>query len=132
MPVPLPSSIEDEASAVVQRQLDAYNARDVEAILATYAEDAEQYEYPTTLLARGASQLRERFTARFQDPLLHARLVHRATVGTTVVDHEEVTRTFPGGPGVMPLVALYEVRGGRIAVARFLFGQPGPLTGTPR
>ena len=28
---------------VVQTQLDAYNAKDIEALLATYAPDAEQY-----------------------------------------------------------------------------------------
>jgi len=29
---------------IVQQQLDAYNARDIDAILATYAEDAQQFE----------------------------------------------------------------------------------------
>jgi len=29
---------------VIQRQLDAYNAHDLEAWLATYAEDAQQFE----------------------------------------------------------------------------------------
>ena len=28
---------------IVQQQLDAYNAKDIEALLATYAPDAEQY-----------------------------------------------------------------------------------------
>jgi hypothetical protein len=31
--------------AVVQRQLDAYNARDIDALLAIYAADAQMFEY---------------------------------------------------------------------------------------
>ncbi|BCQ64461.1 hypothetical protein PBOI14_62110 [Pseudomonas sp. Boi14] len=39
--------------AVVEAQLLAYNRKDLEAWLATYAVDARQYEHPATLLARG-------------------------------------------------------------------------------
>src|SRR5689334_338506 len=107
---------------VVQRQLDAYNARDIEALMATYAEDAQQFEYPATLLASGASQLRERTMARFRETNLHARLLKRIVMGPVVIDHEEVTRTFPEGTGKIELVAIYEVRDGRIATARFITG----------
>jgi hypothetical protein len=101
--------------AVVQRQLDAFNARDVEALLATYAADAELFEHPAKLLARGAAALGERFTARFQEPNLHAALQKRIVMGNFVVDHEIVTRTFPEGPGTLELVMIYEVNAGRIA-----------------
>lgn len=117
-----------DPAAVVQRQLDAYNARDVDAILGTYAPDAEQFEHPATLIARGAEELRRRFTARFAEPNLHATLLHRAVLGCLVVDHERVTRTFPEGPGSVELVATYEVKDGRITRAWFAFGvkQLGP------
>ena len=108
--------------SVVQRQLDAYNARDIDALMATYADDAQQFEYPMTLLASGTTQLRERITARFREPNLHARLIRRIVMGQVVIDHEEVTRTFPEGAGQIELVAIYEVRDGKIATARFIFG----------
>ena len=108
--------------SVVQRQLDAYNTRDVDALLATYADDAQHFEYPATLLASGAAELRERFTARFREPNLHARLLRRIVMGPVVIDHEEVTRTFPEGPGRIELVAIYEVSDGKIASARFISG----------
>ena len=104
-------------AAVVQRQLDAYNARDLEALIATYAADARQYEHPGTLLATGADQIRERMAVRFQEPNLHARLVQRAVMGNIVVDHEVVTRTFPEGTGTVEMVAIYEVREGVIRTA---------------
>ena len=110
------------AEAVVQRQLDAYNAHDLEALLATYAPDAEQFEHPDKLLARGTEQIRARFVSRFQEPNLHARLLQRIVIGNTVIDSELVTRTFPGGPGQLELVAIYEVQHEQIARAWFIFG----------
>ena len=101
-------------AAVVQRQLDAYNARDLDALLATYASDARQFEHPGTLLAKGSEQIRERLAVRLQEPNLHARLVQRAVMGNIVVDHEVVTRTFPEGTGTVEMVCIYEVREGAI------------------
>ena len=108
--------------AVVQRQLDAFNARDVEALLAVYAEDAQLFEHPDKLLARGSAGLRTRFTVRFQEPNLHAALLKRIVAGALVIDHEKVTRTFPEGPGTIELVMIYEVRAGRIARAWTIAG----------
>lgn len=112
-----------DPEAVVQRQLEAYNARDVDAILAVYAEDAQQFEHPSKLLASGAAELRERFAARFKEPNLHARLVKRMVMGNTVIDQEVVTRTFPEGTGTIGLIAIYEVQNGKIAKAWFIFGE---------
>jgi hypothetical protein len=102
---------------VVQRQLDAYNARDIDALLATYAPDARQYEHPGKLLATGAAEMRERMAQRFAEPNLHARLLQRVVMGNIVIDHEEVTRTFPEGAGRVDMVAIYEVAGGQIQSA---------------
>jgi len=107
----------DHPAAVVQRQLDAYNARNVDALLATYAADARQFEHPATLAASGAAQIRERMAVRFQEPDLHARLVQRVVMGDIVIDHELVTRNLPQGRGTVELVAIYEVRDGKIQSA---------------
>lgn len=116
-------TLSTEPESVVQRQLDAYNARDIDALVATYADDAQQFEYPATLLTSGSAQLRERIMARFREPNLHARLIRRTVMGQVVIDHEEVTRTFPEGTGRIELVAIYEVCDGRIATARFISGR---------
>lgn len=107
---------------VVQRQLEAYNARDMAALLATYAEDARHFEHPAKLVAAGHAQMRERFALRFAEPNLHARLVRRCVMGDTVVDYEDISRTFPEGTGRLELVAIYQVREGRIHTASFLAG----------
>lgn len=114
--------------AVVQRQLDAYNAHDLPAFLATYAEDAELYEYPSKLLARGRAQLGERYSARFREPNLRAELLRRTAMASFVVDHERVARSFPEGPGTSEAVVLYEVQGGLIVRSWLV---PGPKTLAP-
>jgi protein tyrosine phosphatase (PTP) superfamily phosphohydrolase (DUF442 family) len=107
---------------VVQKQLDAYNAHDIDTLMSTYAEDIELFEHPSKLLASGAAQVRERQAARLREPNLHAALLKRMVMGNMVIDQEKVTRTFPEGTGQIELVAIYEVRRGRIAKAWFLSG----------
>jgi hypothetical protein len=108
--------------AVVQRQLDAFNAKDIETLLAIYADDAELYEHPSTLIAKGSVALRERFSARFKEPNLHARLLNRIVTGDTVIDHELITRTFAEGPGTLELTMIYQVASGRITRAWTIVG----------
>ncbi len=107
---------------IVQQQLDAYNAHNLNALMATYADDVRIFEHPTTLLASGSAQLRERFAPRLQEPDLHAHLSNRIVMGRFVVDHERVARTFPDGTGTVELIATYEVVNGRISNAWFLTG----------
>lgn len=122
-------SDQNSEEEVVQRQLEAYNARDIEALLATYAEDARQFEHPAKLLAQGHAQMRERFSQRFQERNLHAKLLKRTVMGKVVIDHEDITRTFPEGTGRIELIAIYEVHEGRIQTASFIFG-PKTLDGS--
>ncbi len=107
---------------IVRKQLDAYNARDIEALLRIYADDAQMFEHPSKLLATGSAELRERFVARFKERDLHAALRQRMVMDQTVVDHEEVTRNFPEGRGKIELVMIYEVQNGRIAKAWVISG----------
>ncbi|WP_112663856.1 nuclear transport factor 2 family protein [Microvirga flavescens] len=109
---------------IVQKQLDAYNTRDIEAFMSHWAEDAQYFGFPSDLLANGAAQIRERHMARFQEPNLFGQLVKRLAVGNIVVDQEVVTRTFPEGPGRVDVLAIYEVEGDKITRAWFKIGTP--------
>ena len=112
----------NDPAIVVQRQLDAYNARDVDALLATYAPDARQYELGGALLASGHAQMRPRMLARFAEPDLHAHLIARMVAGNIVIDHEIITRNFPEGRGTLVLIAIYDVREGKIQTQTASFG----------
>ncbi|MBZ2207947.1 nuclear transport factor 2 family protein [Massilia soli] len=111
------------AIAVIQAQLDAFNARDIEGLMATYAPDAEQYQLHGSLLARGHEQMRPRYLARFDEPDLHARLVSRTVMDNVVVDLEIITRNFPEGLGTLEMLCIYEVADGLIRKASFAAGR---------
>ena len=110
------------AEIVVQRQLDAYNAKDIDAWLNTYAPDAKQFELGGKLLAEGHAQIRTRTEQRFSEPNLHVRLIRREVMGNVVIDYEDVMRTFPEGAGCIELVCVYVVEHGKIQSASFAFG----------
>ncbi|MCK9800008.1 nuclear transport factor 2 family protein [Pseudomonas sp. MAFF 302030] len=109
--------------ALVEAQLHAYNRKDMQAWLATYASDARQYEHPATLLARGHEELRARAQARFLEPNLQAVLITRSVMGNVVIDHQLISRTFADGSGTLETVAIYEVEAGKIKSASFITGK---------
>ncbi|HSP23879.1 MAG TPA: nuclear transport factor 2 family protein [Saliniramus sp.] len=113
-----------DVESIVQRQLDAYNARDIDAFMAHWADDAQIFAFPSTILADGAAEIRARHVARFEEPDLYATLVSRMSLGNAVVDREIVTRNFPDGQGRVNVIAIYHVEDGRIAKAWFQMGDP--------
>ena len=117
-------------AALIQSQLDAYNAKDIDALLATYAPDALQRTLDGTVLAQGRAALRERFLSRFAEPDLHARLLSRTCMGAVVVDHELITRNFQDGVGTVEMLCIYEVSEGLIQTATFAAGEQRLVGGT--
>jgi putative hydrolase of HD superfamily len=111
-----------DPAAVVQAQLDAYNAKDIDALMLTYAPDAQQFTLHGPLLAQGHEAIRPRYVARFVEPDLHARLLSRTVLGNFVTDLEVVTRNFPEGLGTVEMLCIYEVVDGRIQRASFTTG----------
>ena len=117
------ASAETTAESVVQAQLEAYNARDIDAFIATYADDVKLFEFPNKLLSEGTADMRERYGKLFKDERLHATIVKRIALGNTVIDHERVRVTLPQGPGTIEAVAIYEVRDGKITAVWFRYGE---------
>ena len=116
--------------AIVQAQLDAFNAKDLEALMQTYAPDAEQFTLHGERLAKGHEELRARYRVRFEEPDLHARLVSRMVVGAVVTDAEIITRNFPEGLGTLEMLCIYEIVDGRIQRASFSMGEKRVLQAT--
>jgi hypothetical protein len=92
-----------DAEAVVQRQLDAYNARDLERFLAEYADDVRAYRPPAVEPALAGKQA-------FVD-FYSTQLVNRMVLGGKVIDHERITGV---RPEPFEVAVVYEVAGGLI------------------
>jgi uncharacterized protein (TIGR02246 family) len=104
---------------VVQRQLDAYNAQDIEAFMVTYAPDCQICDLNGAVTQNGHADIRARYSAMFaQFPENHARLVNRMTLGSVVIDHEDVVRG-PNGPR-LDAIAIYTVKNGLIVRVDFI------------
>lgn len=109
----------ETAQELAQRQLDRYNAHDLEGFLEVYAEDAKLYRLPDgALIAEGRAAMRERYRQRFEIDKVHAKLVNRMVIGSRVIDHEEVTQA--GSDTRTQAAAIYETQDGRIVAAWFV------------
>lgn len=97
--------------------LRAYNARDIEAFVATCDEDACIYLMPESkVLFRGRAEIAMHYgTKTFKREGLRADLLARIVVGNRVVDHEQSWG--PAGP--TEVLVVYEVRHGLITAVWF-------------
>ena len=75
---------------LVQQQLNAYNAHDLEAFLHPYADDVEVYATSGKLMMKGKEEMRTKYQFITQTPHLYCRLINRIASGNTVIDHEEI------------------------------------------
>jgi hypothetical protein len=104
-------------------QLEAYNARDIDAFMLWWADHCEYYAFPSTSLASGVAAIRERHVERFKEPDLSGKLLTRIVVGNMVVDQETVQRNFPEGRGEVDVICIYEIEVGKIIKAWFKMGE---------
>jgi hypothetical protein len=104
--------------AVVQLQLDAYNARDLAGFLAAYADEVRVFRPPAPAASIvGKRALAEYYaTQRFNLVGLNAELVNRMVIGNKVIDHERISgvRELP-----FEVAAVYEVVDGLIRTVWF-------------
>jgi uncharacterized protein (TIGR02246 family) len=107
---------------VVDRQVAAYNARDVDAFAACYADDVVVEELDGATLIEGIDDLRRVYGEFFAaSPDLHADVRSRVVLGGTVIDEEQITgMNAPDTPSEMRAVVIYRVRGGKIARVRMV------------
>ncbi len=75
---------------LVQQQLNAYNAHDLEAFLTPYADSVEIYSTTGKLLMKGKEQMRKEYTFITKNPFLYCKLINRIVQGNTVIDHEQI------------------------------------------
>lgn len=97
----------DTPESIVARQVNAYNARNLEVFLSYYADDVEIYEFPNNLMLEGKEAIIPRYTKRFKSTQLHAQIIERTVIGNKVIDREHVTGRADGQ--TVDIVAIYEI-----------------------
>lgn len=109
--------LKDSPEDLAQRQLNAYNLRNIEAFLEPYAEDVEVYMFPNSLQYKGKETMRKQYAGMFQQVTnLHCELLGRIVQGNIVIDKERVQF----GPQKVEAVAIYHIEGGKIKKVFFV------------
>ena len=108
-----------EYENLVQRQLEAYNEKDIDGWLATYSDDAVQRSIEGDVIASGKDEMKLNISRRFEEPDLFAELLSRKVFDNVVIDHEKITRNFPEGKGTVEMLCVYVVENGKIKIASF-------------
>lgn len=109
--------VKETPLALVQRQLNAYNARDLEAFLEPYAEDIELYTYPNTLDSKGKGAMRKIYSFFSQVPDLHCEIKQRIVQGNIIIDKESVSGF---GPRPLEATAIYHIENNKIKKVYFI------------
>jgi uncharacterized protein (TIGR02246 family) len=105
------------AADVVDAQLKAYRARDVELFLSHYADDASVVTFDGTAMFADKQALREQYGKLFADsPDLSVTIANRMTAGDFVVDEEQLSGFHFGDmPTEMTALTVYRVTNGKIS-----------------
>jgi imidazolonepropionase-like amidohydrolase len=84
--------IKKTAEDVVQQHVNAYNVRDIEALMATYSPGIKIYYHPNTLFCSGLEELKQRSQALFEsNPNLHVETINRIVMGSFVITQDKLT-----------------------------------------
>lgn len=109
--------LKDTPEDLAQRQLNAYNFRNIDAFLEPYANDVEVYNFPDQLQFKGKEAMRKGYAQMFANtPNLHCELVNRIVQGNTVIDKERVQV----GNRVIEATAIYHIEDGKIQKVYFM------------
>ena len=104
---------------IVQKQMKAYNTRDIETFASCFTEDVEVYTFPDQLMYKGKGQLKTSYEGFFKNtPHLYCELVERTVNGNRVKDEVLITRL--KGTKPMKTTILYEVEDGLISKMYFI------------
>lgn len=84
--------IKETPVKLVQRQVNAYNERNIDAFLEPYAEDVEIYTFPDKLIYKGKDNMRKDYSDMFKKLTdLHCEITERIIQGNIIIDKESVS-----------------------------------------
>ena len=123
----------DNAEAIVQANLEAYNARDIDRFMRSFsAHIIMRDQLSGEIFAQGLDAVRDLYQALFEkSPQLHSKIKARMVLGNSVIDHEQITGRL-GSPEMLELILIYEVADGKIQRVSTVRAQPAASNSAPR
>jgi imidazolonepropionase-like amidohydrolase len=112
------SLIADTPVSLVMRQLNGYNARNIDAFLEPYDDEVELYIFPDKLIGKGKEAMRTNYSNFFNStPDLHCEVKSRIIRGNVIIDNEHVIL---GKGQTMDAIAIYHIENGKIKKVYFI------------
>ncbi len=103
--------------AIVNKQLEAYNKRDIDAFVETYTNNVKLYTFPNNLITEGHDAIRKQYASMFNKTSdLNAQIVNRMVLGNKIIDKEMVT----ANGNIFYAIAIYEVKNEKISKVTFI------------
>ncbi len=103
----------------IQKQLDAYNNKDIEGFLAPYSDSIKIYNHPGQLIISGKAQMRASYEGMFKNsPDLYCTVTNRMVLGNIIMDQESVVISKDRLP--FEVIAMYKVVNGKIQEVYFI------------
>ncbi len=101
---------------VAQALVDAFNARNIDAILGSYGSDSVARNLPSgEVFLTGHAEIRKKFLSIFErDPKVKVKVIGRIVDGEFVVDKEKITGIIEGKKYTRYSTVIYEITDGLI------------------
>ena len=104
----------------IARQVDTYNASDLDGYMALFHEDAAIYDFPGIPLMKGRAEIRARYSEIFKKHPENCMILHkRIVLGARILDYETVYRNGLNEDG-FTVMTVYDVKNGQITRVEFI------------
>jgi hypothetical protein len=104
---------------IAQKQMETYNARNIEAYAALFSDDVKVYDYPKELRYEGKDKLIARYGDFFKNtPELYSFIEKRIICDNAIIDQEKVIYKKGGIP--KEYIVMYVVENEKIAEVYYL------------
>lgn len=108
----------DSPLDLVERQLKAYNAKNIDAFLEPYADDVELYMFPDKMVSKGKDAMRKDYEGMFKNIAnLHCDIVGRIVQGNIIIDKESISGM---GKNKFEATAIYHIEKNKIKKVYFI------------
>jgi len=104
---------------IAQKQMQTYNARDIDAYAALFSDDVKVYDFPKKLRYQGKDKLIERYGNFLKKtPELYSFIEKRIVSGNTIIDQEKVIYKKGGTP--KEFIVMYIVKNKKIVEVYYI------------
>lgn len=108
---------EESPVTIVQRQVETFNARDLDAFINNYSNTVLVQNFPNDTICVGSKKMKERYRQFYaKTPKIKVSVESRIVIGSTVIDKELVTIANRSHHQI----AIYKVENGRISSMTFI------------